>query len=131
MIRVFKSEDQDDFFYMFMGPYFASLDIAKELERQLYNKDGSVWYMSTFNQSVLGFAALFDNGKHYFLDNLYVLPIHRNQGVARELVAEIVQDYTDKPIKCVACNSHAIRIFRSLGFEEVGRNGKYKKLIKH
>lgn len=131
MIRVFKSDNQGDNFYVLMGRYFASLDIAKELERQIYNKDNSEWYISTYKHTVLGFASLFDNGKYYFLDNLYVLPEHRNDGIARELVAEIVSDHPDKPIKCIATNPYALKIFHSLGFVEVGQNGKYKKLIKH
>lgn len=131
MIRIYMSDCQNEEFYAQMGKYFASLDIAKELERQIYNKDNSVWYISTYKRTILGFASLFDNGKYYFLDNLYVLPEHRNDGVARELVTEIVSDHTDKPIKCIATNPYALKIFHSLGFQEVGQNGKYKKLIKH
>ena len=131
MIRIFTSDCQNAEFYARMGKYFASLDIAKELDRQIYNKDNSVWYLSTFRNTIEGFAALFDNGKYYFLDNLYVLPEFRNEGTAKELVTEIVCDHTDKPIKCVANNPYALKIFYSLGFEEVGQNGKYKRLIKH
>ena len=131
MIRIYRSEYQNAEFYSKMGKYFASLEIAKELERQLYNKPNSVWYLSTFKNSILGFAALFDNGKYYFLDNLYVLPEHRREGTALEIVSEIVSNHTDKPIKLIANNPYAIKIFSSLGFEEDGRNGKYQKYIKH
>lgn len=131
MIRIFSSESQGDNFYKLMGRYFASLDIAKELDRQIYNKDNSVWYLSTYKNAVLGFAALFDNGKYYFLDNLYVFPTFRNDGVAKEIVEEIVSDHKNKPIRCIANNPYALKIFQSLGFEEVGQNGKYKKLEKH
>lgn len=131
MIRIYKSEYQNAEFYSKMGKYFASLEIAKELERQLYNKPNSVWYLSMFKSSIMGFAALFDNGKYYFLDNLYVLPEHRNNGTAREIVTQIVSDNTDKPVKLIANNPYAIKIFDSLGFEEDGANGKYKKFIKH
>lgn len=131
MIVIFNSEENESVFYSLMGKFFASLDIAKELERQVYNKDNSVWYLSCFDNEVMGFAALFDNGKHYFLDNLYVLPQYRNEGVAREIVCEIVSEHTDKPIKCIANNPYALKIFHSLGFEEVGQRGKYKKLIKY
>ena len=120
MIRIYTSDSQNADFYAKMGKHFASLDIAKELERQIYNKDNSVWYLSTYKNTVLGFAAVFDNGKYYFLDNLYVFPEYRNSGTARELVAEIVFDFTDKPIKCVANNPYALKIFHSLGFVEVG-----------
>lgn len=131
MIRVFSSENQGDVFYSLMGRYFASLDIAKELERQLYNKDKSVWYLSMIHNRVVGFAAVFDNGKYYFLDNLYVMPHMRNKGVAKELIEYIVEDFTDKPIRCIANNPYALEVFRYFDFCEVGQNGKYKKLIKH
>lgn len=131
MIRTYSSKYQNAEFYSKMGAYFASLEIANELDRQLYNKPNSVWYLSTYKNSILGFAALFDNGKYYFLDNLYVLPEYRNTGTAREIVAQLVSDHTDKPIKCIANNPYALEIFHSLGFVEVGQNGKYKKLIKY
>ena len=83
MIRIYSSDYQNKDFYAIMGRHFASLDIAKELEQQLYNKDNSVWYLSTYRDAVLGFAALFDNGKHYFLDCLYVFPEMRNEGIAK------------------------------------------------
>lgn len=131
MIKVFKSEYQNADFYAKMGQYFASLEIAKELERQIYNKDNSVWYVATFRNSVLGFASLFDNGKYYFLDNLYVLPECRGQGTAKEIIGEIVADHSDKPIRCIANNPYALKIFFGVGFVEVGKNGKYKKLVKY
>lgn len=131
MIWIYTSDCQNEDFYAKMGKHFASLDIAKELERQIYNKDNSVWYLSTYRNTVQGFATVFQNSKYYFLDNLYVLPEYRNRGIAREIVSEIVSDRTDKPIKCVANNPYALNIFYSLGFIEVGQNGKYKKLIKY
>lgn len=131
MIRIYKSDCQDKNFYAIMGQHFASLDIKKELEQQLYNKENSVWYLSMYKGHIIGFAALFDNGKYYFLDNLYVLTDYRNENVATEIVKEIVSDYTDKPIKCVANNPYALKIFYKLGFVEVGQNGKYKKLVKY
>ena len=131
MIRIYKSDCQDDKFYALMGRYFASLEVAKELERQVYNKPNSVWYLSICRNEVLGFASLFDNGKYYFLDNLYVIPEAREQGIAKEIVQEIMTYFTDRPIKCIANNPYALKIFHSNGFKEVGRNGKYQKLIKH
>lgn len=131
MIRVFKSEYQDDKFYALMGRYFASLDIAKELEQQVYNKDNSVWYVSMYKNAVLGFVSVFDKGKYLFIDNLYVMPECRGKGVAKELVEYIVEDFTEKPIRCIASNPAALKIFDRFGFVEVGINGKYKRLAKY
>lgn len=133
MIRVFKSKEQDAHFYAAMGKYFANLDIAKELERQLYNKDKSIWYVDFDNETgeVRGFASLFDSGKYYFLDNLYVLAKFRGGGVAKNIVSQLVFDNQDTPIKCIANNPYALKIFKGLNFVEVGVNGKYKKLVKY
>lgn len=126
---------QNDDFYAVMGRYFADLNIAKELERQLYNKENTVWYLvvdeAELPLRVCGFASLFVANKHYFLDNLYVFPEFRNQGIAKEIVESIVKTFTSKPIKCVAVNPYALKVFDDLGFVEVGRNGKYKKLVKY
>lgn len=131
LIVVFKSNNQDKLFYSWMGEYFASLEIGKELERQVYNKPNTDWYLSIREGSVAGFASVCDCGKHYFLDNLFVLPCFRNSGIAKEIVGYIVKDFTEKPIRCIANNPYALKIFSSFGFVEDGHNGKYKKLIKH
>ena len=131
MILIYNSDFQNEGFYADMGRYFASLEIAKELERQLYNKPNSEWYIECENGTINGFVAVFDNGNHYFIDNLYVLPEYRNNGIASVLVCAAVNDHTDKPIKCIANNPYALKIFSCLGFVEVGQRGKYKKLIKH
>jgi len=134
-LLVVDSCQQDEDFYAIMGRHFASLDIAKEMERQLYNKELSTWYLiiddTELQVCVKGFASVFYNEKYYFLDNLYVFPEFRNDKIASEIVQVIVSDFTDKPIKCVATNPYALKIFQSLGFVEVGQNGKYKKLTKY
>lgn len=131
MIKVYRSENQGRDFYALMGEYFASLEVAKELERQVYNKPNTTWCVSTIREKVVGFASVYDAGKFYFLDNLYVVPLYRSIGNAREIVKTLVCEFTDKPIKCLAVNPYAIRIFEDFGFVEGGANGKYKKYIKH
>lgn len=131
MIRIFKSENQQEGFYAMMGQYFASLDIAKELERQLYNKPNTTWIISTYKTTVCGFASVCDCGNNYYLDNLYVIPEYRSNRLASEIVEEICEMFNDKPIKCIAANPYSIRIFEKNGFEKVGNNGKWNKYIKH
>ena len=128
MIRLFRTDEQDGSFYALMGPHFASLDIAKELERQVYNKPETDWFLYVGG---IGFVSVHDEKKHYFIDNLYVLPKFRNRGIARKLIKEVCTTYYDKPLKCIACNPHALRIFEKFGFVEVGTRGKYKRLEKH
>ena len=131
MIRVFKSDNQGDKFYAMMGREFASLDIAKELERQLYNQRDTTWYIHTINNFPIGYVSVCEHKEHYYVDNLFIHIAWRNQGLASELIERVIEDFTDKPIKCIAANPYSISIFEKNGFQKVGNNGKWNKYIKY
>lgn len=131
MIRVFKSDQQGDKFYSMMGRNFASLDIAKELERQVYNQRDTTWYIHTINNIAIGFVSVCEYKEHYYVDNLFIHQGWRKQGLASELIDRVLEDFTDKPIKLIATNPYSIRIFEKHGFQKVGNNGKWNKYIKH
>ena len=122
---------QDRDFYALMGPHFASLDIAKELERQVYNKPNTGWVVDGVGFNAYGFVSVHAENNRYFIDNLYVLPEFRNKGIARKLIEKVCDVYSDKPLRCIACNPYALKVFERFGFVEVGERGKYKKLEKH
>ena len=61
---------QDRDFYALMGPHFASLDIAKELERQVYNKPNSGWVVDCVGFNAYGFVSVHAENNRYFIDNL-------------------------------------------------------------
>ena len=130
---IFSSDRQGDTFYSMMGQYFASLQIAKELERQVYNKPNTDWFVYSDLGIVFGFASVHHERNNLFIDNLYVLPEHRHEGVATEIIRNIILEYSDGPLplKCIAINPYAMAIFKKFGFEEVGKIGKYTRLEKH
>ena len=114
-----------------MGRFFADLDVAKELERQVYNKPDTTWYVAHQWSLVIGFVSVRETKGYYFIDNLYVVPDFRKRHYAKHMIEYIVEDFTDKPLKCIANNPAAIHIFKSCGFVEDGHNGKFTKFIKH
>jgi GNAT superfamily N-acetyltransferase len=114
-----------------MGEHFASLEIAKELERQIYNKPHTHWLVVEQNGRAVGFVSVFETMTSYFIDNLYVVPAFRNKGYASGLIRNVCDKYSSKPLKCIACNPYALKVFENFGFAEVGQRGKYKKLVKH
>ena len=118
-------------FYALMGPHFASLDIAKELESQVYNKPDTEWVVYGVGFNAYGFVSVHAENNRYFIDNLYVLPEFRNEGIAGKLIEKVCDKYSDKHLYCIACNPYALKIFSRFGFVEVGKRGKYKKLEKH
>lgn len=131
MIKVYPSETQGREFYADMGRFFADLSIAKELERQVYNKPDTTWYVAQQWNLIYGFVSVNETKNYYFIDNFYIIPEWRGQNRGSELIEHIVEDFTDKPLKCVANNPAAIHIFKSCGFVEDGHNGKYTRLIKY
>lgn len=132
MIQIFRTDEQDEEFYAIMGPCFASLEIAKELERQVYNKPETDWHV-IFNRfdNVIGFVSVHDAGKYYYIDNLWIEPGFRGRGYGLALINDACRVHANKPLKCIACNPYALRIFEKFGFVEVGTRGKYKRLEKH
>lgn len=130
-MKVYKSDKQDASFYAIMGSNFASLDIAKELEQQVYNKPRTTWYVHIVNDCAVAFVSVCEQKNNHFVDNLFVHYGWRGKGLARELIEAVVANHTDKPLKCIACNPYALKLFDSFGFEKVGVNGKYTKLLKH
>lgn len=131
MIRRFKTDQQNSKFYALMGSNFASLTTAKQLERQVYNKPNTTWYVQIVNGVAVAFVSVCEHKQYYFVDNLFVHEGWRAQGIATDLIKCAVDDCTDKPIKCIANNPYALKIFAALGFMEGGKNGKYTKLEKH
>ena len=133
MMHFFSSDNQGKEFYGIMGPYFASCEIAKELERQVYNKPNTDWFVCTSLDIVQGFASVHKERNYWYIDNLYVLPQYRNEGIATDIISNIVYEYggTKLPLKCIAVNPYAMAIFKKFGFKEVGKVGKYTKLEKH
>lgn len=142
MILIFRSDHLNSGFYGTMGAYFASLEIAKELERQVYNKPDTDWFVSMdyvkhghFEdyERVQGFASVHHERNGLFIDNLYVRPEYRHRGIATQIIRDIDLEYRGEelPRKCIAVNPYAMAIFKKFGFEEVGKVGKYTKLEKH
>ena len=126
MIRIYREQEQNKDFYALMGRFFASKEIAKEMDQQIYNTAGTDWYIATHRGQVQGFASVTKRNKYGFLDNLWIVPEWRGHGIGTELVETVLDDNPDV-IRCIACNPYAIRILEKYGFDEVGKNGKYKR----
>ena len=120
-------EQENSSFYSIMGRYFASRDIGKELEGQLYNDKNSTWYLLYDDYDLVGFCTLFDRNDSLYLDNLYILPNYRNCGNA-EFLMKFVLETSEKGIFCIASNDYALRIYKNLGFHVYGNRGKWLKL---
>ena len=99
--------------------------VASELENKL-----ALWLVAEENGMVLGYI-----GSQTVLDetdmmNVAVHPEHRNQGIATGLILGLVDELRKRGSRCLtlevrASNESAIRVYRSLDFQEVGRRKNY------
>ncbi len=101
----------------------------KALEEELSNPLAT-WLVATDGGRLLGYA-----GMHRVLDeasvtNVAVDPAYRRKGVAKALLHEL-EDICRREgaafltLEVRASNQNAINLYRSLGFEEVGRRRHY------
>jgi len=101
----------------------------KALEEELSNPLAT-WLVAADGGRLLGYA-----GMHRVLDeasvtNVAVDPSHRRKGVAKALLHELEKICRREgaaflTLEVRASNQNAINLYRSLGFEEVGRRKHY------
>jgi GNAT superfamily N-acetyltransferase len=123
---IFKMDNKIRDFYVIMGKYFADRGIVKEMDGQIYD-NGFTWYIYLDSNTVLGFISVEDRGAYKYIDNFYVTPDNREEGIGRELLERALKD-TSGVVKAISRNAIAIRLFESLGFTRTGNNGRYVKL---
>ena len=60
---------------------------------------------------------------HAELAGVYVAPAHRRQGIARELVAEVISAARARGVRRIVLNPTALtrEFYRSFGFDESGQ----------
>ena len=108
----------------FSAPWSADA-ICSELTNPL-----SVWYVAVEDGVVAGYV-----GSQSVLDeadmmNLAVLPEYRRNGVAKQLVLELVDHLKSQNVRCLtlevrASNEPAIKLYECLGFSCIGRRPGY------
>lgn len=133
-IRVFEKGHRPPEFYAYIGPYALNRSVTKEMHDpmygQIYDEPHAVWFVDTTDTGDLrGFCALFDGDKEIFLDNCYVVPGYRGQGVGRSLFATRL-DYArgiagGRRIRGITMNDTQYRIYLAHGFTLASKRGRY------
>ena len=99
--------------------------IASELTNPL-----ALWLVALDGETVTGYVGSQSVMGEADMMNIAVAPGYRRQGVARELVNELIRILKDREVYSLtlevrASNDSAIDLYRDLGFAQVGRRPNY------
>ena len=96
------------------------------------DKENSVFLMAFENDYPIGYVGLsvvFDEG---YMGNLAVVENYRRKGTGRALMNQLISeclklDLAFATLEVRASNTPAVNLYKSLGFDEVGRRKNYYK----
>lgn len=133
-VLVYGKNERPAEFYAYVGPVALNRAATKELHDpqygQIYDEPYATWFVAVDEaDALLGFCALFDREKELFLDNCYVVPQHRRQGVGKALFAARLEYAkrigNHRPIKGITMNEAQYRIYLAHGFTLSSKRGRY------
>ena len=90
--RIFEEKDQNDEFWIMMGPFFGSRSVRKELP-YIMNQPGQTWFVICENKTVIGFVSGLLRKDYWYLDNIYVIPEYRHQNLLSRLIMRFMTYY--------------------------------------
>jgi ribosomal protein S18 acetylase RimI-like enzyme len=115
--RVLRAAWHDD--YCTTGEVLLRVEDLEDKVDQLrdeYNAFGSRFIVADDGGRIVGAAVAHEETGRIWIDDLFVLPEARRQGVARELLKHVMANDTEAIAEVNANNAPALALFRELGF---------------
>ena len=86
----------------------------------------AAFFTAVEGREILGYSGMHCASGECYLDNLSVFPQHRRQGAAKALLCALEEEAKLRQgeflsLEVRASNESAIALYRSMGFQEVGR----------
>lgn len=93
-------------------------------------KAGYTCWIAEINSEIIGYAVFINAVQECHLLNLCINPDLQSKGLGRRLLAKVLDDAKEKKAGCVflevrPSNEHALLLYESEGFNEVGIRKKY------
>ncbi len=120
-------KDKKRFFYSYMGEFFASEDIRKELGACMSNNDDYIWWVAFDEEkNVAGFCAAEIKKNCVMLKHDYVMNKYQNTGLIKKLINARHRYLLKQNQKMTIVAPPAlVPLFTKKHFIETGKRGKY------
>lgn len=85
--------------------------------------------VATVDEQVVGFAATITRGTVRFLVECFILPAYQSQGISRELLSRLYQDWTG--VRCTLASDDRRAVSRYVRAGMIPRWTRYRMTVKH
>lgn len=129
VVKVERYNQEDEGFWGLMGRYFASAKVKRELGVAMSSDETYSWFVAFKDGDLAGFCAMSPEKHGSRLRHVYVLPEHRSNGIATQLVGVAIAG-SPKPIALTVRKSEAA-FYSRFEFKPNGKTrGQYIDLVK-
>ncbi len=103
-------------------------------EEQVKSSDDStVFFLARVEEKVVGYGGMYTVLDEGYVTNIGVLPDFRRRGIGAKIVKELINFSVEKALSFLSLevrvsNLAAIELYKSFGFEEVGKRKNFYRL---
>lgn len=117
IIMIVKITNEHPKFYQYMGKFFGSRLIERQINDRIYDDNGKVWYIYLEEEKVVAFVSISKN----VIKNIYAVKEQYLEEILQEIKKENVITYSIVP-KCYK------KLYQESGFD-VSKNQDYKNFV--
>ncbi len=147
MIRKGKKEDLIELPALLMRSYEGleeygeeSIEKARRYIEELYEEDPECFFIAEKDGKIVGFLfcnrfwySKFEHAKVGAIHEIVVAPEHRHEGIGKALIERAMQCLNSEKVELWVGlhNEKAMKFYRSLGFVEKEKAGKWVRMVKN
>lgn len=124
-LAIVELTNEDQVFYLLVGPWLARRHVVQELGGQLWDDDDKTWWIAMRAGTLAGFAAARPKGKGVEFCSAWVRPEQRRQGIYRRLFAERLAAQQPDAELTARCSQAALPLHLEHGFTPVREAGRF------
>lgn len=119
-------------------------ELIAEIERNCFStpwtaeqvknsNDSTVFFLARVEEKVVGYGGMYTVLDEGYVTNIGVLPEFRRRGIGAKIVNELINFSNENSLSFLSLevrvsNIAAIKLYKSFGFEEVGRRKNFYRL---